>query len=384
MKAGNGFLTLETELPEQTYVQLVRDLFDTLLPAVIMALCFSVAGLLVVFETHEALLIGVFALGETTILGRVAMLLYYRKDASDPALTGARARRMELQFTFAFLGFAICLGIFAAAAYTKSRADTQAVLVALVLGYGGGVTAGMSVRPRISIPSIVISTAPMIFVTTHEPRLTGLVVGFLLLMFLAGGARAIIARYRLVSTRITTIGTFASLARNDHLTGLGNRLALREAFETDAATARDGGVAVLCLDLDRFKPVNDLYGHPAGDALPVAVAARLRNVLRKGDFAARLGGDEFVVLQTQVRNPSEVEMLARRIVRDVAESYMIDGHGIFISTSVGYVFSGQHGNLDDLTTCADQALYRAKRQGSGVASYDAAVDGGRDIQRGLD
>ena len=131
---------------------------------------------------------------------------------------------------------------------------------------------------------------------------------------------------------------------------------------------------MLCLDLDRFKPVNDLYGHPTGDALLVAVAERLRTILRKNDFAARVGGDEFVLLQTQVRHSTEVEMLARRIVRGVAEPYMIDGHEILIGTSIGYVFSVSYGNLDDLTTSADQALYRAKRQGSGVESYEPAAD----------
>jgi diguanylate cyclase (GGDEF)-like protein len=381
MRVGTGILTPETGLPEQTYVQLVRDLFDTLLPTVIMAICFTIAGLLVVSEDPEVPLIGILVLGLTAVLGRIVMLLYYRGAVRDPALTGVRARRMESRFAFFYLGFAVCFGIFSAVAYIESSRVIQIVLVALVFGYGGGVTAGLAVRPRISIPSIVIATVPLIFATIHQPHLTGLILGFFLSVFLAGGVHAIIVRYRLVSTRITTIGTFATLARNDHLTGLGNRLALREAFETYTSTAGDGGVAVLCLDLDRFKSVNDLYGHPVGDALLVAVATRLRNLLRKGDFAARLGGDEFVVVQTEVRHPTEIEMLARRIVRDVAEPYMIEGNEIVIGTSVGYVFSADYGNLDDLTTCADRALYWAKRQGSGVASYDMAADSGHDVQQ---
>ncbi len=381
MKGGSGFLTSKSELPEQTYVQLIRDLFDTLLPTIIMALCFMIAGLLVVSEKPDALLISIFVAGATAVLGRVAILLCYRRAARDPALTGVRARQMELHFAYCYLGFAVCFGVFSTAAYSKSSVDIQAVVVALVFGYGGGVTAGLAVRPRISIPSIAIATVPLIFATIRQPHLTGPILGFFLSVFLAGGIHAIIGRYRLVSTRITTISTFATLARNDHLTGLGNRLALREAFENHASRSGYGGVALLCLDLDRFKSVNDLHGHPVGDALLVAVAARLQNVLRKSDFAARLGGDEFVVLQTEVRHPTEVQMLARRIVRDVAEPYRIDGHEILIGTSVGYVFSADYGNLDDLTTCADRALYRAKRQGSGVASYDTAADGSRDVQQ---
>jgi len=372
----------KTELPEQTFIQLVRDLFDTLMPTVIATICVNIVAILVVFEKPDALLIGVSTLAVIASVGRIAVLLYYRREATDKHLTRDRARRIEMHFKFVYLGFAVCFASFLAAAYTRSSVDVQTVVIALIFGYGANVAASLSVRPGISIPSIVIATSPMILATVHQSHLAGLVLGFLLAVFLAGGVHAIIVRYRVVSTRITMIGIFASLARNDHLTGLGNRLALREAFETYtcAFASGDGGVALLCLDLDRFKPVNDLYGHPVGDALLVAVAARLRNVLRKSDFAARLGGDEFVVVQTQVRHSTEVEMLARRIVRDVAEPYMIEGHEISIGTSIGYVISAQYGNLDDLTTCADQALYRAKRQGCSIACYETAAVSSRDVQ----
>ena len=133
------------------------------------------------------MLIAVTALGAIALLGRIAILLYYKKQINDLALTGAQARRMELHFTFVYFGFAVCLGLFSAVAYTDSSAEIQAVLVALVIGYGAGAAAGLSVRPRISIPSIVIATVPMIFATVHQPPLTGPILGFLLSSVLGRG-----------------------------------------------------------------------------------------------------------------------------------------------------------------------------------------------------
>ena len=374
-------LKLETELPERTYITLVSEVFDALPPTTIMTVSFAIVGLLVLSENQDPLLIGVSLLGLITALGRIAILLHYRRDARDPALTFTRARRMELHFSLSHYGFAACFGAFSAAAYTSAGVDVQAVLVALIFGYGAGVTVGLAVRPLISIPSVAVATVPMIVATVCGLHLTGVTLGFLLTVFLTGGVHAIIGRYRLVSARITTIGTSASLARIDPLTGLGNRLALREAFEGHASALRDESVAVLCLDLDRFKAVNDTYGHPVGDALLAVVAARLRDTLRKGDFAGRLGGDEFVVVQTQVRHPSDVEMLARRIARDVAEPYMTNGREISVGTSIGYALSGRDSNFDDLAACADQALYWAKREGSVVASHEMTAAGSCGIQQ---
>jgi diguanylate cyclase (GGDEF)-like protein len=370
-----------SRLPEDTYIELVRDLFGTLLPTIIMAVSFAVVGALVVTEHRSATLLVLTGLGVTAALGRISILLYFRKDARNPALTGSRARHMESCYKLAYLSFSVFLGLFCAVAYSEADASLESVITALVFGYGAGVAAGLSVRPRIGIPSVAIATVPTILATIHQSSLPSLVLGFLLTAFLAGGIYAINSRYQAVSTRLTTIGSFASLARRDHLTGLGNRLAFREAFDAYALAPGRSGVAVHCLDLDSFKPVNDRFGHAIGDALLIAVAARLRNLLRDCDFAARLGGDEFAVIQTQVRYPTEVDLLARRIVREIAEPYVIEGHEIVVGTSIGYVFASEKGNLDNLTMCADQALYRAKRQGGGVACYNPSPTDGRYLQQ---
>jgi diguanylate cyclase (GGDEF)-like protein len=155
------------------------------------------------------------------------------------------------------------------------------------------------------------------------------------------------------------------LARYDALTGLPNRTSFRDQMDrTLALTRRDGGCAVLFVDLDQFKQVNDTLGHPSGDALLCAVADRLRGLIRESDLVARFGGDEFVVLQSPVHGPEQASSLARRIVDVLGEIYEIDGHQIMIGASIGIAMGpGDGQDADMLLKNADMALYRAKQDG---------------------
>lgn len=121
---------------------------------------------------------------------------------------------------------------------------------------------------------------------------------------------------------------------------------------------------MLCLDLDRFKAVNDTLGHAAGDALLQQVAMRLRQVTRAAEVAARIGGDEFVILQTGAHQPQAAVSLAARLVEALAVPFSLDGQPVSIGTSVGIALFPQHGRSNaELLLAADIALYRAKRQG---------------------
>ena len=114
---------------------------------------------------------------------------------------------------------------------------------------------------------------------------------------------------------------------------------------------------MLCLDLDRFKAVNDTLGHPGGDALLRAVAGRLAGALREGDVVARLGGDEFVVLQASHEQPRKAEALARRLVEELGAPYEVAGRPVAIGVSVGIALAPEHGaSPDDLLKNADLAL----------------------------
>ena len=164
----------------------------------------------------------------------------------------------------------------------------------------------------------------------------------------------------------------AEAARLDPLTGLPNRLLLQERLSVALAEAgRTGqGCAVILIDLDRFKPVNDTLGHPIGDALLEKVSDRLRSAVRAGDTVARIGGDEFVVLQTGIRDAAEVRALASRLVDLIGRTYMIDGHLLTIGASVGVALAPGDGTTAEiLLKNADLALYRSKLVGRGTFHF---------------
>ena len=157
----------------------------------------------------------------------------------------------------------------------------------------------------------------------------------------------------------------AHMAHHDALTDLPNRSLLWERLEQSLVRVDSGEVlAVMCLDLDRFKEVNDTLGHPVGDALLKIVSERLRGCVRPADTIARLGGDEFAVLQSGVPQPIGVTALATRIIEVLSEPYLISDHQIVVSASVGIALSPNDSvDAGQLLQSADLALYRAKREG---------------------
>jgi diguanylate cyclase (GGDEF)-like protein len=359
-------------LPEGTYVVAVRSLYATLIPTLIMAVAFLGIGAHVALETPDLLLNLLILFAGLAVLARVAVLLLFRAGARSERLDVPGARRIERLFAIPYLAFAIAFGAFSARAFQVATAEAHMLVLGLLFGYAAGVAAGIFLRPRIALPSMVLAVVPTSVAALTTPDSAYIAAGMLLLVFLAGGIQSMMRNYRVATTEITARRTFATLARADALTGLENRLSLREAYDGALErVGRDGVLAVHCLDLDRFKAVNDTYGHPVGDALLQAVSERLRRVLRAGDVAARVGGDEFVLLQVSAQHTGEADLFARRIARAVAEPYSILGRQLSIGTSVGYAFFPEHGrDLDELTAHADEALIRAKRAGGGVASYD--------------
>ena len=163
----------------------------------------------------------------------------------------------------------------------------------------------------------------------------------------------------------------AFLARHDSLTRLPNRAALREHLDSMLKRhARGEALAVMCIDLDHFKAVNDLFGHPAGDALLVQVADRLRACARETDVIVRLGGDEFAVLQCGTPQPTSSTALAKRIVKVLSEVYELDGRRAQIGASVGVALAPHSGlDPDTLLKSADIALYEAKAGGRNAFRY---------------
>jgi diguanylate cyclase (GGDEF)-like protein len=174
-----------------------------------------------------------------------------------------------------------------------------------------------------------------------------------------------------ITERRSAEAKISHLARYDELTELPNRVNFRDEIGRLLAVqhGRNQLSALLFVDLDQFKQVNDTLGHPCGDQLLCAVAGRLREMLRPEDFVARFGGDEFVVFQQNIKSHEDAAGLARRIVDRLSERYKIDNHLVEIGASVGIAMTSPGVSADTLLKNADMALYRAKADGRGTFCF---------------
>ena len=194
-------------------------------------------------------------------------------------------------------------------------------------------------------------------ITTDPDAIRGRSLSWTFQPMTGGGAVVLLED---VTERRDAEARISHLARYDELTALPNRLNFRDEIERLLTVPHDAVrlSALLFVDLDQFKQVNDTLGHPCGDELLCAVADRLRNMLRPEDFVARFGGDEFVVFQQNIRSTEEAASLARRIVDSLSERYQIGNHLVEIGASVGIA----------MTRSRHQRRYAAQERGHGALS----------------
>jgi diguanylate cyclase (GGDEF)-like protein/PAS domain S-box-containing protein len=195
---------------------------------------------------------------------------------------------------------------------------------------------------------------------------------------------AIVLNYRDISQRKEAERQLEYRAHYDSLTDLPNRLLFRDRLVHSLAHARRNhvGVAVMYLDIDHFKLVNDGLGHTFGDRLLADVARRLQTCLRASDTISRIGGDEFSVLLPEVTNAEAVAGVARKILDSLASPFRVDGHELFITASIGISFFPSDGeDAEALLKCADAAMYRAKELGRNQAQLFTASMNERYVRR---
>ena len=180
-----------------------------------------------------------------------------------------------------------------------------------------------------------------------------------------------------LSERLAAEERIQHLVHHDALTGLGNRALFLARLEEEIVRAgrKDNLIALHTIDLDRFKEINDVYGHPAGDELLREVGRRIERLAKPGDIIARLGGDEFVVAQVAVGAPADAVAFAERLVSDLAAPFALDGVSASTPASVGVaVYPNDGATADALLRSADMALYRAKSEGRGAfRTFEASM-----------
>lgn len=350
------------------YQALVEELSGTVVPTSIMGVTVVGVGLYVATALHDPVLLAAAGIGGAATLAKLGLIAFQRRHAGEGVLPRDRIRRWEAGHALATFAVAGSVGVQCGAIFIQPVMAMQLLATALLFGYCSGVVTRLSVRPPIAVTALLIATAPAIAATLWVGEAPHLILGAIFAMFLFGALNGVNFSYRSTLRHIRLHRDMAALAHQDSLTGLANRLGLREAFHRISG-AGSGGIAVHCLDLDGFKPINDRFGHAMGDALLRALGLRLRALQPDGvDLAARVGGDEFVVLQPAL-DIGQAELFAQRVLAALSQPYAIAGETIRVGISLGYAWAPTpSADLDRLQRRADEASYSVKRQGGGVAS----------------
>ncbi|GLK67683.1 GGDEF domain-containing protein [Hansschlegelia plantiphila] len=367
-------------------VELVGLLYSAAVPIVLIGAALTSVGVFAMTIDDDGI-VAALTYSSIVITGaRLLLVILYRRRAARLALTVEEARRWEQAYGAACIVAALCVGGFGARFTLLESSTLQTMGVALLFAYCAGQVTRVCIRPWICVPTLIAAALPVIVALAWRGGTDAFALAAFLLFFLFASFETVAYGHRTALTLILAKQQLAALARRDPLTGLENRAALRETIAAAALGLEGTGesLAVHCLDLDRFKEINDQHGHPLGDALLKAVAARLTGAIRAQDTVIRLGGDEFVVVQAGGVDPTSAEMLARRILQSIGAPFAIDGVELCVGVSIGIALAPKDGStMDALMARADQALYVAKAKGrnsfrffdpnDGLAANDAIV-----------
>ena len=298
---------------------------------------------------------------------RIGAILSFRLLAQD--LTEKSAARWEILYGAGSIGMGLVIAGMAIESFQHGTASLQLLGMGLALTLCNG-QASVRVANRLWIPlitgTIVIAAVAVTMFISGDP--TNRVTSVLVLLYGVAYVDSCRHSAQTILGRLQAERELSRFAREDTLTALANRRSFEEQLATATHRCASAGVpfAILWLDLDGFKAVNDELGHQAGDSLLSQVGDRLRHTVRAGDHAARVGGDEFAVLVTRFREMAEIEKLADRLVEAVSRAYHLEGSSHSISVSIGIATAPENGSDGgSVRAAADEALYAAKRAGKG-------------------
>jgi len=317
-------------------------------------------------------------------VARVAAALGLEPDAEDNS-----TQRLELLYEVGAFSYAFTLGMIAAIALIlRADAAVEVLLIANAVCYGVGICARNAGRPTIALGQLTLVCLPIMGASLWigGPAFIAL---FITMVLLFPAMMSITFNvFKVLRDSIAAAETSARLAekmqilaRTDVVTGLANRAGLNHAMvETLMGLGDDARIALFWVDLDRFKEVNDLLGHPVGDRVLTEVARRLREVVPETATIARFGGDEFIVF-TPIHDRRDSERIASEIHAEIMRPIRIDGDRLEVRASLGVALMPEDGkDVDALMQNADQALYHAKIGGrSQTRFFDQSMT--RDLVR---
>jgi diguanylate cyclase (GGDEF)-like protein len=323
------------------------------------------------------------------ILAFIAAIRVTAALGLSPDSEGSSTTTLELTYEIGAFSFALALGT--TAAYTlliDTSSQVQVLMVANALGYGIGVSARNAGRPIIAIGQLTFSCLPIAVASFLTWTIGYVALGVTIMLLIP--AQSVITRRIFAELRDSVASAIDNanlavemrdLARTDVVTGLANRAGLNHAMsERLASIEKDERYALIWIDLDRFKEVNDLLGHPVGDKVLKGVAERLVNVSPKRSTIARFGGDEFIVF-CPVDNIKHAELIASEIHCEIMCPMRVEGELLEIRASLGVALLPDNAeDADQLMQRADLALYHAKVGGRAqTCFYDPSMS--RDLVR---
>lgn len=350
-------------LPAAVEVEIITRLFNALPQIVFVTTGFIIGSALIALETGDIWMWVIVGIAVVTGGARLVGILAYRRLAPKQ-MTLQQARRWERAYSIPALVFALAISIMTVGAFTVGSVNGEIFAIGLTMALTGGSCARtLRYWLCVTLSTIALSVLVVMLLLSNDPVRMGIAGLFALyLVSIFELSRHIVGQVEalLIAERELDVA-----ARRDALTGLANRRAFDEAL---AEASMAGGYALLLLDLDGFKAVNDRFGHASGDELLRQVAARLSSVLRKNDTLARFGGDEFAAILPAV-STDVAKDIADRVIAAVGLPFSVLGAPAVVGISVGIkvVETNRASNQEQVKEAADRALYAAKAAGKGQA-----------------
>jgi diguanylate cyclase (GGDEF)-like protein len=345
-------------------VELTRMVFDGVMPTVLTG-GISIAAATAVIAAHYAdlmlwwLAVAIFGL----LFWRVLVVRAFYA-VPDDKLTADAAYRWELLFGISTLLYSCAIATVPIHVFGNHESMAEGWCAMGMFVIASGIGARVALRPWIEQSSGMVMLLGLSYVLLRSDAILVQCSTSSVLAYLYLYCDSIRAKHGIVVDQIRTKRQLVDLTQRDALTGLANR----RHFETrlTAACGQAGEFSILYIDLDKFKAVNDSYGHGTGDILLQLVAERLRGAVRGGDLIARIGGDEFAILQSAPSTEATARALATRINQDMAAVFEIEGHALRIGASIGIrLATEREKDAAALLRHADSALYSVKKSGGG-------------------